>query len=88
MMSPQEYENQSKTSRQINFLLTKAVDLINKMTSKKKVPDTEGMDAALMAEVVKKATVRIPAYPRGAPIRIEYSYDVDGIIRVRVFDLV
>ena len=60
MMSPQEYENQSKTSRQINFLLTKAVDLINKMTSKKKLPDTEGMDAALMAEVVKKATVRIP----------------------------
>ena len=49
--------DQSRTSTQINFLLTKAVDLINKMTSKKKPKEGEA-DVEVIA--TKKNIVRIP----------------------------
>lgn len=36
---------------------------------------------------VGEAELAIPPYARGAPIRIQLSYDLDAIIRVRVIDL-
>ncbi|MEY9214519.1 Hsp70 family protein [Thermobifida halotolerans] len=32
--------------------------------------------------------IRIPPHPKGSPIRVTISYDVDGIVQVEVFDLV
>lgn len=53
-----------------------------------RVQVTQGEDESLdYVQVIGEATVKIPAYPKGAPIRIQYSYDIDGIIRVRVIDL-
>jgi hypothetical protein len=56
-MSPQDYDNQSRSSKQINFLLNKAVDLINRMTSKKRSDDK---DAALETTVASREMSRIP----------------------------
>jgi molecular chaperone DnaK len=49
---------------------------------------TQGEDESLdYVQIIGETTVEIPPYPSGAPVRITYSYDVDGIIRVRVMDL-
>jgi hypothetical protein len=57
-MSPQDYDNQSRSSKQINFLLNKAVDLINRMTSKKRADDQK--DTALETTVASREMSRIP----------------------------
>ena len=59
-MNQQDFESQSKTSKQINFLLTKAVDIINKMTSKKKPKGY--VEGKIATEVVatKESIVRVP----------------------------
>jgi hypothetical protein len=57
-MSPQDYENQSRSSKQINFLLNKAVDLINRMTSTKRSEDQK--DTALETTVASREMSRIP----------------------------
>lgn len=49
---------------------------------------TQGEDDDLeYVKIVGETELTIPPYPRGAPIRIQLSYDVDAIIRVRVIDL-
>lgn len=56
-MDPKDNQKQSqKSNNQITFLLTKAVELINKMTSKKK---QQGNDT-LNSEVVKKNSKKVP----------------------------
>jgi molecular chaperone DnaK len=56
--------------------------------TKLRVQVTQGEDESLdYVQIIGETTVKIPPYPRGAPVRIEYAYDVDGIIRVRVKDL-
>lgn len=58
LMSPQDYDSQSRSSKQINFLLNKAVDLINRMTSKKRSDDQK--DTAVDATVASREMSRIP----------------------------
>ena len=56
--------------------------------TKLRVQVTQGEDESLdYVQIIGETTVTIPPYPRNAPVRIEYAYDVDGIIRVRVKDL-
>jgi molecular chaperone DnaK len=35
---------------------------------------------------VGESTFKMPPYPKGAPIRIDISYDIDGLIHAEVFD--
>lgn len=56
-MDPKDNQGQyQKSNNQITFLLTKAVELINKMTSKKK---QQGNDT-LNSEVIKKKSKKVP----------------------------
>lgn len=55
-MDPKDYQNQMKNSNQITFLLTKAIEMINKITLKKKKQGNETMDA----EVVRKSSKKVP----------------------------
>lgn len=49
---------------------------------------TEGEDKDLAyVEIVGQGEMKIPPYPRGSPVRVDFEYDHDGIIHVRVFDL-
>ena len=57
-MNPQDYSDQSRSSKQINFLLNKAVELINRMTSKKRSDDQKG--AEVEATVASREMSRIP----------------------------
>ena len=59
-MNQQDFENHSKNSKQINFLLTKAVDIINKMTSKKKPKDYVEGGSATEVIATKESIVRVP----------------------------
>jgi hypothetical protein len=59
-MNLKDDQNQYKNSNnQITFLLTKAVELINKMTSKKTKEAKQG-NGTLISEVVKKNSKKIP----------------------------
>lgn len=51
-----------------------------------RITQGEGEDLEYVKDV-GEAELVIPPYPRGAPIRVQLSYDVDAIIRVRVIDL-
>lgn len=51
-----------------------------------RITQGEGDDLEYV-KIVGAAELTIPPYPRGAPIRIQLSYDIDAIIRVRVIDL-
>lgn len=57
-MSPQDYDNQSRSSKQINFLLNKAVDLINRMTSKRQSDNQK--DTAVETTVASREMSKIP----------------------------
>ena len=59
-MNPQDYENNSRSSGQINFLLTKAVNLINMMTSKKKPKVYVEGESETEIIAARQSTVRIP----------------------------
>lgn len=49
---------------------------------------TEGEDSDLNAVTIHGETVlKIPPYPRGAPVEVFFEYDHDGIIHVTVVDL-
>lgn len=48
---------------------------------------TEGEEEDLdYVHIVGKGSMRIPAYPKGAPVEVFFQYDNDGIIYVTVFD--
>lgn len=48
---------------------------------------TEGEEEDLdYVRTVGKGTMRIPPYPKGAPVEVFFQYDNDGIIYVTVFD--
>ena len=50
---------------------------------------TEGEDADLSyVKIVGEGIMPIRPYPRESPIDVHFEYDHDGIIHVRVFDLV
>ena len=51
-----------------------------------RITQGEGDDLEYV-KLVGEAELTIPPYPIGAPIRIQLSYDIDAIIRVRVIDL-
>ncbi len=51
-----------------------------------RITQGEGEDLEYVKDI-GEAELVIPPYPQGAPIRIQLSYDVDAIIRVRVIDL-
>lgn len=49
---------------------------------------TQGEDANLdYVQIVGKTTLAIPPHPKGSPIRVRLSYDANGVIEVRMFDL-
>ena len=49
---------------------------------------TQGDDADPTAvRVIADQILKIPPYPRGAPIEVFFEYDLDGIIQVTVVDL-
>jgi molecular chaperone DnaK len=49
---------------------------------------TEGEDTDLAYVTIRgEGTMKIPPYPRGAPIEVHFAYNPDGMIHVRVFDL-
>lgn len=49
---------------------------------------TQGDDAdPAFVTIVGEQTLSIPPYPKGAPVRITYSYDVDQIIHIEIVDL-
>jgi molecular chaperone DnaK len=49
---------------------------------------TEGEDIELeYVAIVGETTMKIPPYPKGAPIEVFFEYDPNGIIHVTVFDL-
>jgi molecular chaperone DnaK len=53
-----------------------------------RVEVTEGDDEDLeYVTVIGESTLRMPAYPKGAPLEVFYSYDIDGIVHVEVKDL-
>jgi molecular chaperone DnaK len=53
-----------------------------------RVQVTEGEDEDLeYVAILGESTLEIPAYPKGAPMEITYSYDLDGIVHVEVKDL-
>jgi molecular chaperone DnaK len=37
-------------------------------------------------ETVGESTFQMPRYPKGSPIRIDISYDIDGMIHAEIFD--
>ena len=48
---------------------------------------TEGEEEDLeYVRVIGKGSMRIPPYPKGAPVEVFFQYDNDGIIHVTVFD--
>lgn len=48
---------------------------------------TEGDDTELdYIKIVGESTFAMPPYPRGSPIDVALSYDIDGIIHAEVFD--
>jgi molecular chaperone DnaK len=48
---------------------------------------TEGEEEDLeYVRVIGKGSMRIPPYPKGAPVEVFFQYDNDGIIYVTVFD--
>lgn len=48
---------------------------------------TEGEDEDLeYVRIIGKGTMKIPPYPKGAPVEVFFQYDDDGIIHVTVFD--
>ena len=50
---------------------------------------TEGEDSELAyVKIVGEGKMKIPPYPKGAPIEVFFEYDHNGIIHVTVFDLV
>jgi molecular chaperone DnaK len=52
-----------------------------------RVTQGDDEDPAFVVEV-GKGTMRLPAYPKGSPVRITYRYDIDQTIEVDVVDLV
>lgn len=69
----------------------KVSDIFNTVVdrqTKLHVQVTEGEDTDLSyVHIVGEGNMAIPAYPKGAPIEVFFSYDHDGIIHVTVFDL-
>jgi molecular chaperone DnaK len=48
---------------------------------------TEGEEEDLaFVRVIGKGSMRIPPYPKGAPVEVFFQYDNDGIVHVTVFD--
>ena len=48
---------------------------------------TEGEEEDLeYIRIIGKGSIKIPPYPKGAPIEVFFQYDNDGIIHVTVFD--
>ena len=49
---------------------------------------TEGEDAdPAFVKLVGESMMRVPPYPKGAPIEVFFAYDQDGFIKVTVFDV-
>jgi len=49
---------------------------------------TEGEDAdPTFVKLIGDGMMRIPPYPRGAPIEVFFAYDQDGVVKVTVFDV-
>lgn len=49
---------------------------------------TEGEDAdPAFVKLIGDGMMRIPPYPRGAPIEVFFAYDQDGVVKVTVFDV-
>lgn len=49
---------------------------------------TEGEGAEVdYVKVVGESLLRIPSYPRGAPIQVSIGYDIDGLVDVSVYDV-
>jgi molecular chaperone DnaK len=50
-----------------------------------KITEGEGAEVDYV-KVVGQSMLRIPAYPRGAPVQVNIGYDIDGLIEVSVYD--
>jgi len=49
---------------------------------------TEGEDEELeYVTIALEAPLRIPPYPRGAPVEVTFHYDSNGVIRITILDL-
>lgn len=46
--------------------------------------DSEDLEDAV--EILGESTMRIPAYPAGAPVEVFFEYDANGVVQVEVFD--
>lgn len=53
-----------------------------------KIEVTQGEEQDLeYTTIIGGGTIRIPAYPRGAPVAVSFEYNDDGLIRVTVLDM-
>jgi molecular chaperone DnaK len=58
------------------------------MQTELRVRVTEGEDSdPKHVLILGESTMRIPPYPRGAPIEVFFEYNPDGMVKVTVFDL-
>lgn len=49
---------------------------------------TEGEEEILeQVEIIGRQEVKIPAYPKGAPVEVFFQWDLDGMVHITVFDL-
>lgn len=67
---------------------TDAVRTLQDHQTRLRVRVTEGDDEELAyVREIGESTLKLPGYPKGAPIEVTYSYDLDGIVHVEVKDL-
>jgi hypothetical protein len=50
------------------------------------ITEGEGVDPDYVT-IVGEASIKIPSYPKGAPVELSFEYDPDAIIHITVFDL-
>lgn len=91
--------NDPDTGKQFNNVVlarnskipSKASDVVHtsaEMQTSVKVEVTEGEGEQIdYVTVIGERTLSIPPYPKGAPLRISYAYDIDQTIQVEVEDL-